>query len=178
LHQDFPDSLNLVVVVKTHQPSGKPAQAVWFSTDLHRSAAPLADDSSLRFQIEFNFRHAQQVWGLEDFMNLSEQAVTPAANLAFLMVNRSALLLLPSRQQDPDFSVLDLKTHCRARRYLLETLKSLPVPPDDDLFSRLWHRFIRLGGIRHRHPDQLAAYLATVLIPQMPLESRQISVSM
>jgi putative transposase len=70
-------------------------------------------------------------------MNLSEQAVTPAANLAFLMVNLSAVLLLPSRQQDPDFSVLDLKTHFRARRYLLETIKSLPVPPDDDLFSRL-----------------------------------------
>jgi len=157
LHKNFPDPLNIVVLVKTHQHSGKHAHAVLFSTDLALSAAHLADYYSLRFQIEFNFRDAKQFWGLEDFMNVSEQAVTNAANLAFLMVNLSAVLLKPYRQQHPDFSVLDLKTHFRARRYLLETIKSLPVSADDDLFSRLWHRFIRLGGIRTRHPDQLTA---------------------
>jgi putative transposase len=157
LHQDFPDPLNIVVLVKTHHRTGKHAHAVLFSTDLSLSAAQLVDYYSLRFQIEFNFRDAKQFWGLEDFMNVSEQAVTNAANLAFLMVNLSAVLLKPYRQQHPDFSVLDLKSHFRARRYLLETIKLLPISPDDDLISRLWHRFIRLGGIRARHPDQLAA---------------------
>jgi hypothetical protein len=54
-------------------------------------------------------------------MNVSEQAVTNAANLAFLMVNLSAVLLLPLRCHQPDFSILDLKAHYRARRYLDET---------------------------------------------------------
>lgn len=36
---------------------------------------------SLRFQIEFNFHDAKQSWGLEDFMNDKENAVTNATNL-------------------------------------------------------------------------------------------------
>jgi putative transposase len=148
LHQDFPDPLNVVVHVKIHQRTGKHAHAVLFSTDLDLTADQIVDYYSLRFQIEFNFRDAKQFWGLEDFMNVSEQAVTNAANLAFLMVNLSTALLKPYRQQHSDFSVLDLKTYFRARRYLLETIKSLPISPNDDLFSLLWHRFIRLGGIR------------------------------
>ena len=157
LHKDFPDPLNLVVLVKTQTRTGKCAHAILFSTDLALSPFQLADYYSLRFQIEFNFRDAKQFWGLEDFMNVSQQAVTNAANLAFLMVNLSALLLLPHRHHQPDFSVLDLKAHYRARRYLDEAIKSLPISPDADLFSRLWHRFSRLGGIRARHADHLAA---------------------
>jgi putative transposase len=157
LHKDFPDPLNLVVLVKTQTRTGKRAHALLFSTDLALSPTQLADYYSLRFQIEFNFRDAKQFWGLEDFMNLSQQALTNAANLAFLMVNLSAVLLPPHRHRQPDFSVLDLKAHYRARRYLDETIKSLPISPDADWFSRLWHRFSRLGGIRARHADHLAA---------------------
>lgn len=157
LHKDFSDPLNIVVLVKTHHPTGKHAHAVLFSTDLNLSATQLSDFYSLRFQIEFNFRDAKQFWGLEDFMNVSEQAVTNAVNLAFLMVNLSKALLIPYRQQHPDFSILDLKTHFRARRYLLETIKLLPVSPDADLFSRICLRLTRLGGIRARHFDHFAS---------------------
>jgi len=148
LHKDFPDPLNLVVLVKTHPKTGKRAHLLLFSTDLSLSAQQLVDYYSLRFQIEFNFRDAKQFWGLEDFMNVSQQAVTNAANLAFLMVNLSAVLLQPHRHHQPDFSVLDLKTHFRARRYLSETIKSLPDTPAPDLIARLWHRLASLGGIR------------------------------
>jgi putative transposase len=151
LHKDFPCPLNLVVLVRLQTDTGKRAHVLLFSTDLTLSPQQLVDYYSLRFQIEFNFRDAKQFWGLEDFMNTSEQAVTNAVNLAFLMVNLSAVLLQPFRLDHPDFSVLDLKAHYRARRYLTETIKSLPVSPDDELFSRLWHRFSRLGGIRS-HP--------------------------
>jgi hypothetical protein len=64
------------------------------------------------------------------------------------MVNLSAALLQHYRQHQPDFSVLDLKTHFRARRYLDEAINSLPDPPAPDLISRLWQRFSTLGGIR------------------------------
>jgi hypothetical protein len=47
----------------------------------------------LRFQIEFNFRDAKQYWGLEDFMNISRNAVYNVANLAIFMVNISLALL-------------------------------------------------------------------------------------
>lgn len=147
-HKDFPDALNVVVLVKTQTRTHKRTHVVLFSTDLSLSAAQIVDYYSLRFQIEFNFRDAKQYWGLEDFMNVSEQAVTNAANFAFLMVNLSAVLLHSHRQRQPDFSVLDLKCHFRARRYLLETIKSLPDPPAANLISRLWLRFSALGGIR------------------------------
>jgi len=45
----------------------------------------LIDYYRLRFQIEFNFRDAKQFWGLEDFMNVTQTAVTNAANLALFM---------------------------------------------------------------------------------------------
>jgi putative transposase len=148
LHEEFADPLNLVVVVKNNLRTHKCAHVLLFSTDLSLSAEQIIDFYSLRFQIEFNFRDAKQCWGLEDFMNVAPTAVTNAANLAFLMVNVSAVLLQPYRQRQPDFSVLDLKTHFRARRYLDETINSLPDPPAPDLISRLWQRFSSLGGIR------------------------------
>jgi len=147
-HKDFQDALNIVIVVKTQLKTGKRGHVILFSTDLGLTAAQLVDYYSLRFQIEFNFRDAKQYWGLEDFMNVSAQAVTNAVNLAFLMVNLSAVMLRDPQRRQASFSVLDLKTHFRARRYITETIKCLPVPPDEPLISRLWHRLTSLGGIR------------------------------
>ena len=147
-HKDFPEPLNVVILVKTDARTHKSSHVVLFSTDLALSAAQIADYYSLRFQIEFNFRDAKQYWGLEDFMNVSPTAVTHAANLAFLMVNLSALLLPPHRQQQPDFSVFDLKMHFRTRRYLREVIKSLPDPPTSDFIFRLGQRLSALGAIR------------------------------
>jgi putative transposase len=148
LHKDFSDPLNGVVLVKTNRRTHQRTHGVLLSPDLSLSAAPIVDYDRLRFPIAFNFRDAQQYWGLEDCMNLSPTAVTHATNLAFLMVNLSVALLQPYRQQQPDFSLLDLKTHFRARRYLHETIQSFPDPPSSDLVSRLWQRISALGGIR------------------------------
>jgi putative transposase len=156
-HKSFSDALNVVVVVKTHLASGKRGHVVLFSTDLALTADQIVDYYSLRFQIEFNFRDAKQYWGLDDFMNVKAVAVTNAVNLAFLMVNLSAVMLKPYRDHQPDFSVLDLKAQFRARRYLDETIKMLPDPPGDDLVSRIWRRLTALGGIRVRHLDRFAA---------------------
>jgi len=157
LRQDFPNPLNVVILVKTDLRTHNHAHVVLFSTDLSLSAAQIVDYYRLRFHIEFNFRDAKQYWGLEDFMNVSSTAVTNAANLAFLMVNLSAVLLKPYRQQHPDFSILDLKTLYRARRYLHETIKWLPHPPEPDLFSRIWLKLTALGGIRARQINHSAA---------------------
>jgi putative transposase len=90
-------------------------------------------------------------------MTVKPVAVTNAVNLAFLMVNLSAVMLKPYRDVQPDFSVLDLKAQFRARRYLDETLKMLPDPPSADLISRIWRRLSALSGIRIRQPDRFAA---------------------
>ena len=147
-HKDYPAPLNVVVVIKTQRVTGKRGQVVLFSTDLTLTAAQIVDYYSLRFQIEFNFRDAKQHWGLEDFMNISSQAVTHAVNLSFLMVNLSHAMLKSYRIDDPDFSVRDLKARFRAHRYLTETIKLLPNPPDQHLISRIWQRLTALGGIR------------------------------
>jgi putative transposase len=149
-HRDYPDALNVVVIVKTHITSNKRGHVVLFSTDGDLSAEKIVRSYRLRFQIEFNFRDAKQYWGLEDFMNVTEQGVTNAANLAFLMVNLSQVMLKPYRDHQPDFSVLDLKAQFRARRYLSETIKMLPETPEPDLISRIWRRLARFGGIRSR----------------------------
>jgi hypothetical protein len=156
-HKDYPDLLNIVVIVKTHLITGKRGHVVLFSTDLTLAADQIVDFYSLRFQIEFNFRDAKQYWGLEDFMNVSQQAVTNAVNLAFLMVNLSHVMLKPHRIADPLFSVLDLKAQFRARRYLSETIKMLPKTPEPDLISRIWQRLSRFGGIRTRPLYDFAA---------------------
>jgi putative transposase len=156
-HKDYPALLNVVVLVKTHLKTGKRSHVVLFSTDLDLSAAQIVDFYSLRFQIEFNFRDAKQYWGLEDFMNITPTAVSNAVNLAFLMVNLSMALLKLYRQHDPDFSVLDLKAQFRARRYLDETIKMLPNPPNEHLISRIWHKLTRFGSIRTRHIHTPAA---------------------
>jgi putative transposase len=152
LHKDFPDPLNVVILVKTDLRTQRCGHVVLFSTDLSLSAAQIVDYYSLRFQIEFNFRDAKQYWGLEDFMNVSPTAVTNAVNLAFLMVNLSALLVRAFRQHCPDFSILDLKSHYRTQRYLHETIKLLPVPPDPDLIPVIEARLLAFGTI---HPSQL-----------------------
>jgi putative transposase len=156
-HKDFTDLLNVVVVVKTDLKTGKRGHVVLFTTDWQLTAAQVVDYYSLRFQIEFNFRDAKQHWGLEDFMNTSQQAVTNAVNLAFLMTNLSLVMLHSYRQHDPSFSVLDLKAQFRARRYLTETIKMLPQTPEPDLISRIWQRLSRFGGIRTRLIHDFAA---------------------
>jgi putative transposase len=134
LHQDFPCPLNVVIL---------------FSSDLELSYDKLIDYYSLRFQIEFNFRDAKQFWGLEDFMNVAPTAVTNAANLALFMVDVSQVLMCEYRQDDPDFSILDLKAYYRGYRYVTETIQMLPQKPDDNLVSQLFTKVAALGRI---HP--------------------------
>ena len=82
-------------------------------------------------------------------MNIKETAVTNAANLSFFMVNFSSALLLPFQRQNPDFSVLDLKSHYRGCRYACETIKMLPEKPDAILLANIFLQIARLGAI---HP--------------------------
>jgi hypothetical protein len=109
----------------------------------------------LRFQIEFNFRDAKQYWGLEDFMTITETAVTNAANLAFFMVNVADC---SRRQFCPDeaaFSVLDLKAYCRGYKYVTETIKMLREKPDPILISAIFRQVACLGSI-HNTAAQLS----------------------
>jgi hypothetical protein len=154
-HRDYAEALNVVVIVKTHQQQR--AHVVLFSTDLTLTAERLVRYYRLRFQIEFNFRDAKQHWGLDDFMNVTEQGVTNAVNLAFFMVNVSQVLLKPYRLSEPQFSVLDLKARCRAQRYLDETLKMLPQKPTPDLIVRIQRRLARFSSIRADPADATAA---------------------
>jgi putative transposase len=98
---------------------------------------------------EFNFRDAKQFWGLEDFMNVTPTAVTNAANLSLFMVAMSQVLMCKYRQDDPNFSVLDLKAYYRGYRYMTETIKLLPQKPNDDLVFQLFQKVAALGRI---HP--------------------------
>ena len=99
----------------------------------------------LRFQIEFNFRDAKQYWGLDDFMNIKEQQVCNAANLAFFMVNVSHIL-----RRRPEFlgmSVIDLKAWFRAGRYVRETLKLLPQIPEGISIQSIANQVAVLGRV-------------------------------
>lgn len=125
-NKEFAFALNVVVILKTNLLTNAQAHVVLFSTDLELDYEKIIKYYSLRFQIEFNFRDAKQYWGLEDFMNVKETAVTNAANLSFFMVNFSYALLQPFRQQNPEYSILDLKSHYHGCRYAIETIKMLP----------------------------------------------------
>ena len=142
---DFP--LNVVIIVKTNLKTSAQAHVILFSTDLEQPYDQIIQFYSLRFQIEFNFRDAKQYWGLEDFMNVKETAVTNAANLSLFMVNFSTALAEPLRKHNPDFSVLDLKSRYRGYRYASETIKMLPQKPDGILLAEIFQQIARLGAI-------------------------------
>jgi putative transposase len=148
-NKEFACALNVVVILKTNLQTHAQAHVILFSTDLAQAYDTIIKFYSLRFQIEFNFRDAKQYWGLEDFMNVKETAVTNAANLAFFMVNISQALLHPFRQQNPEYSILDLKSHYRGWRYASETIKMLPQKPDAILLADIFQHIARLGAI---HP--------------------------
>jgi putative transposase len=88
IHRKFADRLNVVIIIKENQQTGKTARIILFATDLNLAWDKLVDYYRLRFQIEFNFRDAKQHWGLEDFMVIKEQSVFNAANLSLFMVTR------------------------------------------------------------------------------------------
>lgn len=149
LHREFSTPLNVVILVKTNLETKAWAHVILFSSDLDLAYEQLIDFYSLRFQIEFNFRDAKQFWGLEDFMNVTQTAVTNAANLSLFMVDLSQLLMCSYRKDDPDFSILDLKAYYRGYRYMIETIKILPQIPDQNLVSQLFQKVTALGRI---HP--------------------------
>lgn len=148
-NKEFAFALNVVVILKTNLFTNAQAHVILFSTDLEQDYEKIIKYYSLRFQIEFNFRDAKQFWGLEDFMNVKETAVTNAANLSLFMVNFSYALLQPFRAYHPEYSILDLKSHYRGLRYAHETLKMLPKKPDAILLADIFQQIARLGAI---HP--------------------------
>ncbi len=152
LHKEFPQPLNVVIIIKTNLRTQAQAQVILFSSDLTLAYDKLIDYYSLRFQIEFNFRDAKQYWGLEDFMNVKPVAVTNAANLSLFMVNLTYRLLGDFRQTDPDSSILDLKAYFRGQRYVHETIKLLVEKPEPILLERITNTVARLGRI---HPLEL-----------------------
>jgi putative transposase len=149
LNREFASPINVVVILKTNLSTQKQAHVILFSTDLELSYQKLYNYYTLRFQIEFNFRDAKQYWGLDDFMNVKQEAVTNAANLSFFMVNFSSVLLRQYRKSNPEFSVLDLKSHYRGYRYVSETINLLPQKPDGILLAEIFEQIARLGAV---HP--------------------------
>lgn len=147
LHSEFAQTLNVVIITRTHLKTGACAHVNLFSSDLTLSAEKMIDYYSLRFQIEFNFRDAKQYWGLEDFMNIKSVPVTNAINLSLFMVNLSQVLLREYRQTYPDGAVLDLKAYFRAAKYFEEIIKMLPEKPDRFLLEQVFDQVSSLGCI-------------------------------
>jgi hypothetical protein len=148
-NKEFAFALNVVIILKTNLLTQAQAHVILFSTDLEQDYEKIIKFYSLRFQIEFNFRDSKQYWGLEDFMNIKETAVTNASNLSLFMINFSYALLQPFREDQPDYSILDLKSHYRGCRYASETIKMLPQKPDAILLADIFQQIARLGAI---HP--------------------------
>ena len=66
-HKNFPELLNVVIIVKTNLKTGRCAKVLLFSDDLTLASEILIAYYSLRFQIEFIFRDAKQQWGTGRF---------------------------------------------------------------------------------------------------------------
>jgi hypothetical protein len=134
-------------VCRVSQPEGPPPPR-----QLERAPPGQAEFVICDHTIEFNFRDAKQHWGLEDFMNVSETAVTNAANLALFMVNVSQRLLADLRPTDPECSLLDLKALWRGAKYVTEAIKMLPEKPEPILLARIFSRLAALGRMHSGQP--------------------------
>jgi putative transposase len=153
LHKEFVQALNVVIIVKTNLHTHARAHVILFSSDLELPYDQLKDYYCLRFQIEFNFRDAKQSWGLEDFMNVTETAVSNAAHLSLFMVNVSYRLLRDFRQNDPACSLLDLKARFRADKYVTETIQMLPEKPEPVLLAQIFNKVACIGRIHAVQPS-------------------------
>ncbi len=151
-HKQFAQPLNVVIIVKSNRKTQARAHVVLFSSDLDLGYAARIDYYGLRFQLEFNVRDAKQYWGLEDFMNIQETAVTNAANLSLCMVNVTQVLLRPFRHENPHFGILDLKAYVRGHKYVAETLKLLPQKPEPILLAQIFDQVSRLGSVHNAQP--------------------------
>ena len=129
LHELFADPIHVVILVRTHLPSGRRGHVIFFSSDLTLAPEKILEYYGLRFQIEFTFRDAKQYFGLEDFMAVKETSVTNAIGLSFFMVNLATYLLSSLRAFYPEAGVTDLKSFYRAQHYVSEVLKCLPENP-------------------------------------------------
>jgi putative transposase len=148
-HKAFAQCLKVVILVKTNLATQRRAQVILFSSDLDLSYERLIRFYQLRFQIEFAFRDAKQLWGLEDFMTVKATPVHNAAALSLFMVTLAHALLDQHRTTAPSASVLDLKAYFRGRFYATQTLNALPTPPEPIIFERILNRIATLGRI---HP--------------------------
>ena len=145
-HKNFPDLLNVVVIVKKNLKTGKVAKVLLFSDDLNLPYDKLIDYYRLRFQIEFNFRDAKQYWGLEDFMNIKETQVTNMANFSLFMVTFSQLLLTQIKALESK-SILDLKTTFRARKFTRRIINSLSLNAEAFLITDKVFQAAEIGKI-------------------------------
>src|SRR5665811_1777335 len=148
-HKNFPELLNVVIIVKTNLKTGRTAKVLLFSDDLALASETLIDYYSLRFQIEFNFRDAKQYWGLEDFMNVKETQVNNAANFSLFMVTFSQLLSAKIEGINKG-SMLDLKTIFRARKYTRRIINSLGKNDDTFLIDDRIFQAAEIGIIHAR----------------------------
>jgi len=155
-HKDFPDALNVVVLVATDTSTGRSSRTILFSTELDLNADTLVKYYSLRYKIEFVFRDAKQHWGLEDFMGVTQRAVANAAGLSFFMVNLSDYLLQEMRRSVDEAGVSDLKSVWRARRYVQEVRKYIKDSPDRIDWERLAAQVSLLGLIHAATKTHLA----------------------
>ncbi len=85
-------------------------------------------------------------------MNVTEIAVTNAANLSLFMVNVAHRLLADFRQHNPHCGVLDLKAYYRGHKYVAETLKLLPEMPKPVLLTQIYDQIATIGSIHITKP--------------------------
>ncbi len=148
-HKNFPELLNVAIIVKTNLKTGRIAKVLLFSDDLTLASEKLISYYALRFQIEFNFRDAKQYWGLEDFMNVKETQVSNAANFSLFMVTFSQLLSAKIEGTNKG-SMLDLKTIFRARKYTQRIINSLGKNDDTFLIDDRIFQAAEIGRIHAR----------------------------
>ena len=85
-------------------------------------------------------------------MNVTETAVTNAANLALFMVNLSQRALGDLRDTDPECSILDLKAYYRGAKYVAAAIEMLPTKPEPILLARIFSKLAALGCIHVGQP--------------------------
>lgn len=147
LHKEFAQAIKVVILVKRDLRTQKQGHIILFSSDLELGYEQIVEYYGLRFQIEFNFRDAKQHFGLEDFMNRSEEGVKNAANLSFFLVNLSARQLQDNPVGLSGGGILDLKCCYRGLKYARETIKMLVKKPEAILMAAIIEQVTSLGRI-------------------------------
>jgi putative transposase len=127
-HKCSPAALINVLTIRATHTNGSITHAHIFTNELTLSALEIKQYYEYRFQIEFDFRDAKQLFGLSKIKNYHKTQVNNMFRMSFSALSFAKILQTQwaIKLNLPNLSLIDLKTIYKAQFYLKNAINNTP----------------------------------------------------